>query len=66
MITNYNNISKAIQLHVTTVNTRIITSISICPLHCALNEGSGGCCNNELRVHCKNQTGRPVDSAVYE
>lgn len=31
MITNYNNKSKAIQLHVTTVNTRIIAYISICP-----------------------------------
>lgn len=65
MITNYNNISKAIQLKCDNRKHQD-NYIYLNLLHCASNEGSGGCCNNQLRVHCKKQTVRPVGSAVYE
>lgn len=68
MITNYNK-SKATLLHVTTVNTRIISWVSICspPSLCSQwrYDGFEATIGSESTVK---QIGRPVDSAatVYE
>lgn len=65
-ITNYNK-SKAVQLHVTTVNTRIISRVSIFPLIVlrVRVRGVDATISSESAVK---QIGRPVDSAatVYE